>query len=102
MNCSTTSRSKMIHLLREWQRTERAVELGAALMLGRRLGLDSQQWSLKGVEALIASVRRNMSQRVRDNAPALGVMPAPLVSAPSVAVAAGAASASDACGRHRS
>ena len=77
------------------------MELGAALMLGRRLGLDSQR-SLKGVEALIASVRRNMSQRMRDNAPALGVMPAALVSAPSVSVAAGAASAADACGRHRS
>jgi hypothetical protein len=102
MKCSTTSRSKMIHLLREWQRTERAVELGVALLLGRRLGLDSQRWSLKGVENLIASVRRDMSQRMRDNAPALGVMPAALVSAPSVSVAADAASASDACGRHRS
>ena len=102
MNCSTTSRSKMIHLLREWQRTERAVELGVALLLGRRLGLDSQRWSLIGVENLSASVRRDMSQRMRDNAPALGVMPAALVSAPSVSVAAGAASAADACGRHRS
>ena len=78
------------------------MDLGAALMLGCRLGLDSHRRSLKGVEALISSVRRDISQRMRDNAPALGVLPAALVSTPSVSVAAGAASAADACGRHRS